>query len=338
MNTELQRSAHVALAASFSDPDAYAATVHNCQARILSTGRGPFHARLALARLADLSLFLSRETLPRRALVSLRPDRVFFGITAPGDGPRTQGGAIELPGTIRVGVGRQGVEDSTTGPVVLRSLSVPVGLLLARAEPLLDGAAAGLLHRGAVLRPPPTLLAKLVRTHEEVVRLAAGLPQAAATRAHVAAMHDGIWAVLMEAVAAAAPGRPAPRLARGRATTRRLFDFIDTHDDRPIRLDELCAAAGCSARTLETLFQDFAGEPPNRYLRRRRLWRAHTLLAAADPAGTTVAEIAVECGFWELGRFSVAYRRLFGESPSHTLRGAAGRQPARSAPPLAESA
>lgn len=84
---------HASLAASSRDPDAYASAVHNCQVRILSTGRGVFEAKMVLARLPDLSLFLASETVLRRAILSLAPDRVFFGIRPEGDPPTMTGSA-----------------------------------------------------------------------------------------------------------------------------------------------------------------------------------------------------------------------------------------------------
>jgi AraC-like DNA-binding protein len=46
---------------------------------------------------------------------------------------------------------------------------------------------------------------------------------------------------------------------------------------------------------------------------------ARRKLVRSVAAATTVTQIATDHGFWELGRFAVAYRSLFGESPSVTL-------------------
>ena len=59
---------------------------------------------------------------------------------------------------------------------------------------------------------------------------------------------------------------------------------------------------------------------PHRYLLLRRMNLARRALTVADPTATTVAAIANDHGFGELGRFAISYRELFGEVPSVTLR------------------
>ena len=66
---------------------------------------------------------------------------------------------------------------------------------------------------------------------------------------------------------------------------------------------------------------------PIRYLSLRRMHLARRALLRADPSTATVTRVATDHGFWELGRFSVAYRGLFGESPSESLRRPADQPP-----------
>ena len=50
-----------------------------------------------------------------------------------------------------------------------------------------------------------------------------------------------------------------------------------------------------------------------------RLNGAHHALAYADKMKTTVTDVAMGLGFTHMGRFSKAYKDLFGELPSDTL-------------------
>ena len=90
--------------------------------------------------------------------------------------------------------------------------------------------------------------------------------------------------------------------------------------DEPLHISALCGALAVSERTLRKAFHRTYGVPPCRHLRMLRLSQARRALLFADGNLVTVTEIATSFGFVELGRFSVEYRRAFGESPSQTLQ------------------
>lgn len=68
--------------------------------------------------------------------------------------------------------------------------------------------------------------------------------------------------------------------------------------------------------------------PPLAYFRKRQLMQSRSILLNSAPERGAVRRGALDVGLTELGRFSVEYHHLFGESPSATL----GQSPGRSAP------
>ena len=116
--------------------------------------------------------------------------------------------------------------------------------------------------------------------------------------------------------------KPANKPKRALTIVKRAEDRFNALIDssQAPSLADLCAAANVSKTILYEAFDRIAGMPPLQYFRVRRLNRAHDKLdnQAYRPGG--VSKIAGELGFKELGRFAVEYKRLFGESPSVTLK------------------
>jgi AraC-like DNA-binding protein len=100
---------------------------------------------------------------------------------------------------------------------------------------------------------------------------------------------------------------------------KRAIDFIEANLEVPIGLAEITAAAGVPGRTLLDHFKRYKGVSPIAYLRRARFAQVHRALQHAEPE-ERVTDIAMNLGFAHMGRFSVEYRKRFGESPSETLR------------------
>jgi AraC-like DNA-binding protein len=96
-------------------------------------------------------------------------------------------------------------------------------------------------------------------------------------------------------------------------------DYIEANLTQPLRLEELALAVDADIRRLQRAFHSVFGMSPYRYLLCRRLLLARRRLRSKGWKSSTVTQIAGESGFGHLGRFSVDYRAMFGESPSVTL-------------------
>lgn len=145
---------------------------------------------------------------------------------------------------------------------------------------------------------------------------------------HPATMSDGvsreIESELLQLATAgllgAEEGPSVETAACRRRALRRALELLEEEGEPFPTIPELCRWAGVGQRTLEYAFRDELGVTPVRYLKLLRLNRANRLLRGASPSKGAVTSVAFACGFTELGRFAVDYRRHFGESPSQTLQ------------------
>lgn len=106
----------------------------------------------------------------------------------------------------------------------------------------------------------------------------------------------------------------------GPSTMRLAQEWIVANARRPLTVADVSTASGVAVRSLQSSFQRHAGMSPMRFLQQVRLHRVHDELLDAEPAATTVGQVALGWGFRHLGRFSGFYAATFGEPPSHTLR------------------
>ena len=107
---------------------------------------------------------------------------------------------------------------------------------------------------------------------------------------------------------------------RWHCQTKSTVELAMSHPDQSLSISDLARQDGVPERTLRTAFQRCYGLSPVEYLRIHRLHQARRLLRGSCQDETTVTQIAFGLGFWDLGRFAGAYRQLFGERPSETLR------------------
>jgi Helix-turn-helix domain len=75
---------------------------------------------------------------------------------------------------------------------------------------------------------------------------------------------------------------------------RRIEEFIESHLDRPLNVDELAASEGISISHFSRCFRDSVGLTPHSYVMRRRLLRAQDLLLGTNMA---ISEVALSTGF-----------------------------------------
>jgi AraC-like DNA-binding protein len=304
---------------SFVDPDQYQASVRGGDSLYSLLGRGEFRADLTDIGIGQVKLQRGCESLPRLAAWGTPADQIGIVLWPPRKSqlPVVRGAQIRPDDVLCFGQGMHSYH-RTFGPNEFITLMVNSAELAQAAQ---DWTGRELvIASGQVLRPPKDLLSRLLSVAQSAIRVSHTTPEVFSSPQAAKSLEQTLLqSMIMCLQQGELRKNSSPRGWRA-ALAKKIEETIEANLDQPLHLLELCRMTGLHERTLRKLFQEQMGVPPSRFLALRRLHLAHQALLRADPHSATVTETATGVGIWELGRFAVAYKSLFGESPSATLR------------------
>lgn len=169
----------------------------------------------------------------------------------------------------------------------------------------------------------------LPATHSAVARLGAVLnalldgaqanPQALHHPNAVRAMEQDLLAAFRRSLTLPIPTPKCVGRAVRQRGLQRAVEYLRATDPGSVTVADLCSAACVTERTLQYAFRETFGLSPLGFLHLRRYHATRRDLLAADSHTATVRAIAQHNGFYQMGRFAVRYKSLFGESPAITL-------------------
>jgi AraC-like DNA-binding protein len=305
---------------TFTDPVEYFTGIRNLQIVGLVQRRGEFRAKSTRIDLHRLFMYRSDENLPR--IMKVTPSGRRAGIlfaNAPGQ-PAMQFNGIEIADDQ---ISRAGLDWEwylrSSADCRWGTMSLTPEDLAAASEAIIERELVPATFASS-LTPPAPLLLRLRKLHEAADHLANTAPDILANPEVARALEQALVEAMVLCLAGS-HSENARNVHRQHARVmRRLEDTLTANPEKPLYMAELAAEVGASYWTLRNCCLEYLGMSPKRYLWLRRMDLARRALLSADAERTTVTEIAAEYGFWEFGRFSVAYRSLFGELPSAALR------------------
>ena len=290
-----------------------------------------YRATMSALRLDRVWLLNAEDNAARTVRIRLPGDLVVLAML-PGLQRSVLAGGVEFNPT-QLNQHRPGRDyhQTTLGPTLTSALLIAPDQL--RAVAGLFGVTAPGLDGNHLIEPRPHALHRLMRLHIGAMRLVQDtngiLASPEAMRGLENALLEGLAGCLHDASI-----HPMSTAQRSHEAILRSFDdLLAANPGKSLFMSDICAGIGISARALRACCEAHLGMGPKHFLMLRRMHLARRKLLDGTPDNTSVTDVATSFGFWELGRFAVAYRHIFGELPSATLRRrpdvAAPRRPER---------
>lgn len=207
------------------------------------------------------------------------------------------------------------------------TLTIPIDVFLAAAACHCPELPDSLLTGGAAMRIPPVDQVPLRKLARDVHRLIAARSAVLADPRALYYLEQEVLDAFFRAFRGGCDyllQPPPPRVLRRHRRLREAREVIEAHLDSPLSTPDLAAAVGVSTRGLEIIFRDLLGISPAAFLKNRRLHAARRDLMQSGNRPGLVKEVALNHGFWHLGRFASSYRELFGGNPSDSTNRGGG--------------
>jgi AraC-like DNA-binding protein len=303
---------------SFDDADQYQAAIHGGGNLYAPLGRGSFRAELTNIDVGGVKLQRGVETLSRLSVSGIPPNKIGI-LTWLGDHPLPVVRGVQIqPGDLMCITPGMQCNHRTFGLNEFVAITLDTEKFAQIAHDITDHELV--INEGKVRRPQEHLFAWLRSNIQSAFRVSETTPEVFSSEAATKALEQALLRQMiacLEQDQTRSEGVPGWRRV---VLARRLLEMLEANLDRALASHELSRELGISDRALRKLCQEQFGVPPLRFLALRRLHLARRALLRADHRSATVTDIATELGIWEFGRFAVAYKALFGESPSATLR------------------
>ena len=302
---------------TFSDPLQYQAALWISDIEIVPTEKGKFRAELTQINLDKVWMQRGNENLPHVVAGTVTPIRKAITFLTK-EQEMIYCGQPVLPGSIIVhrtdSQHRRNAANRNWGSMSLAHDDFHTACKAITGCDIQDEAL------GFVVRPDPNLTSRLLQVHETVEMIAKTSTDIFVMPEVGRSLEQRLIHLMVRCLTDGVSLPMSTGSWRHDRIVARLEEILEANSDKPLYLAELCAAIGVAERTLRVACEEHLGMGPIRYLTLRRMHLVRRALLRADFSKATVTQIATDYGFWELGRFSVAYRALFGESPSDSLR------------------
>jgi AraC-like DNA-binding protein len=307
------------IVANFDDPQPFQSAIRAGEFEILPTARGDFRSELIKIDLGSVWMQHARESLPVIHKGALSTDRVIIVFRPESERGSFRFCGLDVKSDDIVLNGSDTIRATTEAPSGWASMSLDPATFAAAAEAI-TGREILRPSVSQLMRPAPDVLRRLRAVHHAAGELAKTDSALLAQQDVVCAFETQLTEMMVRSLGQGEPVRLMTANLRQRTIIARFEEFMEMRREQPVYLIEICKALGVSERTLRSACQEQFGLSPTRYLWLRRMYLARRRLFQAAAKSTSVTEVAMANGFWELGRFATEYRSLFGETPSMTLR------------------